>query len=118
VITDEEADTLRAIADRIRSDAEDVSYGYFPGGDPRDFTPDEESIRPEEAARYKSDCEAWERGDHIDRGGPHLPLTVDGMTWHVTVAHYGLGTYTYRCPDTLRLAQDLDDWIDRARNAP
>ena len=129
MIEDAEIDTLRALADRIRGEAEGVTYGYFPGGDPREFTPDEECATADEMERYKADCAAWERGEAVDRGGPHVgindrPDVQDAMEaargtrptvgW-VTVSHYGLGTYCYRDESLMRLAQDLDDWIDRVR---
>lgn len=84
----------------------DTTYGYYPGGDPRDFVPDEECCTPEELARHREACEAWARGETPDPGGPHVPLdqptSVEpsaavvgpgGRGWK-TVAHYGLGTYT------------------------
>ena len=41
--------------------AEDLNYGTFIGGDPRDFTPDPESSTEGERALHKAACEAWER---------------------------------------------------------
>ncbi len=32
------------------------SYGFFYGGDPRHFTPDADSVTPEEMMRWKHDC--------------------------------------------------------------
>ena len=115
-MTDDDFDAMRAIADDIRREAESPMHGHFPGGDPREFSPDPESTTDAEMERYTADCAAWERGEPIDRGGPHHPLVKDGEhVGHVTIAHYGLGVYTYRDEPTLKLAQDLDDWIDRAR---
>lgn len=89
----------------------EVGYGYYPGGDPRKFSPDPECCTVEENARWKAACEAWDRGETPDPGGPHVPLghplpdgvepvasiigrAEDGQTFgHHTVAHYGLGTY-------------------------
>ena len=128
MLDDHEVDALRAIADRIRGYAEQPTYGAFPGGDPREFCPDEECCTAEEMERYTADCAAWERGEGVDRGGPHLPLgapsdvapdvVVSGPEggWQ-TVHYYGLGTYSYRDEDLMRLAQDLDDVIDRVRAA-
>lgn len=85
-------------------------YGYYPGGDPRHFHPDEECCTPAEIAAHKAACEAWERGETPDPGGPHLPLTEEniakyapsvvvkhGAGGHITVAHYGIGTYDLPC---------------------
>jgi uncharacterized protein YbaP (TraB family) len=36
-------------------------------------------------------------------------------TGHKHVSYFGLGSYTMTDPEMLKLAQDLDDWLDRAR---
>jgi hypothetical protein len=100
---------LVAARDYLRRCANpEVTYGYFPGGDPRDFTPDEESCRPDEIARWKEACAAWERGEKPDPGGPHIPL--EGGCGHITMAYYGIGTYSIRDAD----AEDVLDQIDAA----
>jgi len=37
---EEVLDDLRALLDDVRREAETVGYGFFPGGDPRTFTPE------------------------------------------------------------------------------
>lgn len=37
-------------------------YGFYHGGDPRQFSPDEEMNNPAEITRWLAACEAWERG--------------------------------------------------------
>jgi hypothetical protein len=69
-----------------------TGYGFFPGGDPRDFTPDEEGTLPEERERWKADCARAE-----EREGAHY---LPGACRHLgplvlTLAMYGLGTYRY-----------------------
>ena len=64
------------------------TYGYYLGGDPRKFTPDEECNTPEEIEAWKAACEAWERGEKVDPGG--ACQWVPGLG-HVTVTRYGLG---------------------------
>lgn len=127
MIEDSEVDELRRIADRIRAYAEECYYGAYNGGDPRDFHPDPECSTDEERALWEADCAAWEAGNPVDRGPSHVPLdqatdsdpaaTVyyPGGGGHKTVQHYGLGTVTFRDPELMRMAQDLDDWIDRVR---
>lgn len=127
MITDEEFDFLRSIADRIRLESDQTSYGSFLGGDPREFSPDPECCTPEEMERHAADCASWEAGNHVDRGPNHLPLGTPTETppdaivhyrgggGHITVNHYGLGVTTYQDPTLLKLAQDLDDVIDRIR---
>lgn len=85
----------------------DFGYGYYPGGDPRNFHPDPECCTEEEVAKHKAACQAWDRGETPDPGGPHVAITGEGLKYtdragvehiatsgHLTVAHYGLGTYT------------------------
>lgn len=55
---------LLAAQDYLRRCASpEPTYGYFPGGDPRDFSPDEESCTEAEIAAWKDACAAWERGE-------------------------------------------------------
>jgi hypothetical protein len=116
ILCDEQVDELRALADDIRIEADTSHYGYFLGGDPREFTPDAEVCTAEEMERHKADCEAWERGEQVDRGGPHELLVKDERVvgW-ATVSSYGMGMQALKDEALLKLAQDLDDWIDRAR---
>lgn len=87
----------------------DSSYGYFYGGDPRDFRPDHECSTEDERKRHAEDCAKWNAGDHIDRGPDHKPgapaegetfdtaLMVDEVVVHHHKASYGLGTTTWIC---------------------
>ncbi len=123
---------LVAARDYLREAANPMpTYGYYPGGtDPRDFHPDSECCTPAEMAAHKAACEAWERGERPDPGGPHLPLGGDlpadavavlkvigsggdVVGGHVTVAHYGIGTHSYRDED----AEDVLDQIEAAISA-
>ena len=120
-MTDEDIDRLREIADAVRARAEDSLYGFFPGGDPRDFSPDPESSTDDERASHAEACARWEAGECADVGGPcewraEATADDDGRVIVKTLtSHYGLGVYTMRDDEIMRLAQDLDDWIDRAR---
>lgn len=40
-------------------------YGAFQGGDPRDFTPDESSCKPEELAAWRAACAEWDAGNEV-----------------------------------------------------
>lgn len=116
MIDDEEIDQLRAIADRVRAYAEQSYYGFFHGGDPRNFSPDPECSTAEELEQHKADCAAWEAGNNVERH-VHAPLlAADGKCiGHTTTAHYGLGVNVFEDPELMKLAQDLDDVIDRIR---
>ena len=127
MISDDDFDALRRVADDIRRHADNSYYGYFAGGDPRGFSPDPETCSADELESHRVACEAWERGECADIGGPHQPLTAEDIEsikattgrevsgGHKTIAHYGLGVQSYDDAALIKLAQDLDDWIDRAR---
>lgn len=109
-----------------RAAEEDQSYGYFlgglVGGDPRQFSPDEECATAAEIAQHKADCEAWNRGDRpvhrvmtlIDparsiagqlKGSDSAMLERDAEGYvtggHVHRAGYGLGVTVFRDPDAV-----------------
>lgn len=70
----------------------EYGYGCFPGGDPRSFSPDEECCTPEELAKHKADCEAWDRGEN-----PAVPISGwISPNIHVLRSSYGLGVYRKR----------------------
>lgn len=103
ILTTKDVDALRAIAEDIRLNAEDSSYGFAVPDDPRDFTPDMECCSDEEVALHKLHCEMAERGEAV---------TVPVGCGH---AHgYGVGVSTWQDSGLLALAQSLDDWIDAA----
>ncbi|MCZ6868084.1 MAG: hypothetical protein O7G84_01110 [Gammaproteobacteria bacterium] len=117
---------MRHIADSIRQSAQETGYGFFPGGDPREFFPDGESCSNEELEAHRVACAEWDAGTGQDIGGPctveHVEIErKDGSVLSgpalVTRAHYGIGTYTMSDPDIEKLAQQLDDWMDAAAQA-
>ena len=111
MIDDEEIDALRGIADRIRHQAELTTYGYPCDEDPRNFHPDAECCSEDELAAHKAACEAWEAGNKVARPPTHIPFEGG----HITQAPWGIGTATFVDQDVLKIAQDLDDVIDRIR---
>ena len=68
----------------------EYGYGFFPGGDPRLFRPDEEGTTAEEHANHLAACEAWDRGE--------CTSAPDG-TWvgnvHLLRCQFGLGSYEW-----------------------
>lgn len=80
------------------NEREEFMYGYFPGGDPRDFTPDYELCAKEEIEAWKADVEAAERGDTVvcPPSGQWL-FGKDGKAiLHILAPRYGIGTYIVR----------------------
>ena len=68
-----------------------IGYGFFPGGDPRAFTPDEECCSSEELENHRLACEAWDRGDEqVMMSG--CVLLPNGR--FKNISQFGLGTYT------------------------
>lgn len=85
---------LEVIAAEAWASAEpQVSYGPFPGGDPRRFKPDEECCSVEEIANWKAACDAWDGGEYQDRGPGCLTLG-DGSVAAAGTG-FGIGTYTW-----------------------
>lgn len=91
----EAEDILRAAFMYVHRAAEgEPMYGFFPGGDPRTFTPDEESATPAELEAWKRDCARWNAGEQT----PTPPccqvevLPSSGSPALVTRSYYGPGT--------------------------
>lgn len=89
-----------------------VTYGYFHGGDPRDFHPDPECCTPEEIAAHKAACEAWDRGERPkSEQHRHEATEHEGRVVVVSYAGaFGLGTYSIRD----EAAEDVLDQIQAA----
>ena len=73
---------------------QDVGYGGFKGGDPRNFTPDHECCSATEIAAWKEACARWTsaelRGETLE-AEPLQPCVVDGVAgagWK-----FGIGMY-------------------------
>jgi hypothetical protein len=105
----EAVEELRDLLRDIESAAQDSCYGYFPGGDPRTFSPDPECSTEAEQAAHRAACDAWDRGEREPVRGPHEQLISDGkVIGHVTLAGFGLGVYTH-------VDECHSDWADRLR---
>ena len=76
-------------------------YGFFQGGDPRNFHPDAESCSEDELKHHREACRLWDEAEA--RGETPTPEACpsgwiqlpDGTTAHVLRSHYGIGTYSY-----------------------
>jgi hypothetical protein len=83
----------------IRRASEDTGYGFFPGGDPNNFTPDPECSTEEERERHKQACAAW---PEVLNPAPHCQL---GLT-RPAPPGFGLGTYQL-------IDEQACDWAER-----
>ncbi len=68
-----------------------IGYGFFPGGDPRNFTPDEELCTPQEIEAHRSACEAMDKGGVID--APSGCIILPGGVF-LNISRFGMGTYS------------------------
>lgn len=129
---DEARATLVAIRDDfLPTDDEQIGYGAFHGGDPRNFTPDPECSTDEERAAHKAACDAWARGEEIAvRGGceyrevePGTEIataveeirkeagaaaTVAPGIVRVQAQTFGLGTYVCRDPQVTEIVERIN----------
>lgn len=74
---------------------EQQGYGFFPGGDPRNFSPDPECSTPEERENHRLACDEWEKN-----GTPTAPDACSLLTGGEPRVAFGLGVYTYPCECT------------------
>lgn len=73
----------------------ETGYGFFPGGDPRNFVPDEECCSPEEIESHRIACEEWDKGNRI---APSSGCVLsDGRIMNIST--FGIGTYTFEAEE-------------------
>lgn len=104
---------LLAAREYLRSCANpSPSYGYFLGGDPRDFAPDPECNTPEELEAHKVACAAWERGERPPIEAHHHETSEhEGSVVCVSYSgSFGLGVTSIRDEE----AEDVLEQIDAA----
>ena len=102
-------EALKALLPDIREMAQPQSvYGYFHGGDPRNFTPDGDSS-PEERASHKAACAAYEA---TGEGSPSCCEHVGNM--FITRAPFGLGVNGYVDEDAERHLRTIESAIAKA----
>jgi len=88
-------------------------YGFYAGGDPRDFSPDWESCSPEEIANHKAACASWDQA--AARGEtPEPEKCPSGWVYdeagkpimHVLRAPYGIGCYSHEFDQFFEMPTD------------
>ena len=105
----EALDELREVARQLRSSAYDQSYGFFHGGDPRDFSPDPECSTEEERQRHLAACASWSAGKGNPDPAPHCGL--GGL--RVPPPGFGLGVNTHIDEDALDWAERIERCVAR-----
>lgn len=75
--------------------AKEEIYGYFPGGDPREFTPDPDN-KPEELENHRRACAVWDLGLGVARRGSCATMG-DGTAGGPD--SMGFGVYWAEVPD-------------------
>lgn len=79
-----------------------VGYGFFCGGDPRKFRPDEECCSEKEISNHKAACSLWNEME-LRGETPEPEKCPSGYVFdengkcvgHVLRAPYGIGVYEY-----------------------
>lgn len=105
-MTPEIKEALEAALPYVESAAEPQSvYGFFHGGDPRKFSPDEESSTEEERENHRKACEAFTEDKPLARCCEHIEAGKVKMI--ITRAPFGLGVSTYQDDDAVRVLQKI-----------
>ena len=93
---------IRGIIPELEKMAEPQQvYGFFHGGDPRDFTPEPESS-PDEHAAHKAACEAFTADKPLPGCCEHVRGENGKTVMILTRAPFGLGVNTYQDEDAVR----------------
>jgi hypothetical protein len=114
-------DVAQAVYELAHEWKEVESYGYFGGGDPRDFTPDPDCSTEAERAAHKAACDAWNRGAGAPVDGAHDERVEGDAVVVSTRAVFGLGVQVRRdpllaafCAEMERAAKALTGDLERA----
>lgn len=76
-------------------------YGFFHGGDPRDFSPDPECSTEEEREAHRKACEAFSADTPLPGCCEHRLDDEGKVSLIITKAPFGLGTSHYQDADAL-----------------
>lgn len=94
-----------------------MGYGFFHGGDPRTFFPDEECCTEQELKSHKRACDLWY--DAEKRGETPTPENSpsgwidlgNGDMCHVLRSRYGIGVFTYELQNEFEPVEKYDDYM-------
>lgn len=108
---EEAIDELRQLTREFQERAEELHYGFFLGGDPRDFSPDPECSTEQERAAHKAACDEWNAGNRVTVPMPQC------MRGDPTVVGFGLGVTVMEDPVAADAADRLARILDRLERA-
>lgn len=108
---EEALDELRQLTRELQERAEESHYGFFIGGDPRDFSPDPECSTEQERAAHKAACDEWNAGNRIEAPMPQC------LRGNPAVVGFGLGVTTLDDPVAADAAERLARILDRLERA-
>lgn len=103
----EQIESLTPRTDAAEIINQDANYGFFCGGDPRDFHPDGESCSGEEIENHRKACALWD--ESIAKGETPTPESCPSgwnadHTMHILRSPYGIGvTSTEEASGTVRI---------------
>jgi hypothetical protein len=98
----------------IETEVEQHGYGFFPGGDPTAFTPDEQMNRPQEIENWKEACKRWNDGNRYGEPSSHMPIVRgEEVIGHATVAKLGMGSYIYVDEEAKALVDAIGEALRR-----
>lgn len=90
---------------------QDTCYGYYPGGDPRKFSPDAEVSFPEQIEKHRQSCKTWDKRESEGK----MPEPEEGSgKWDSKTgawtddSPYGIGVYTIVADQFFELAEVLE----------
>lgn len=73
---------------RCPQNRQETVYGYYTGGDPRNFHPDDEACSDKEITEHRQACRLWDEADGT------TPEGFDG-NFGCSHAPFGVGVYTF-----------------------
>jgi len=101
---------------RCQHPHQEFSYGYFHGGDPRQFHPDHESCDPKEIENHKAACELADKlgaeGRPVQWDCPSGWEQWGDVVAHVLRAPFGIGTYVAEFEQFFEAREEDDETED------
>ncbi len=99
---------------------EETGYGFFHGGDPRDFYPSPEDCLPEELENHRKACERFNEAEargqtpKLEENPSGWVQDEKGVVCHILRTPYGVGIYKMRWQTFFEPVDydDSEDYLD------